>query len=121
MQDKTPTFIFALHRQEEIEEVCALLDVRLQALFDKPLPAKYVDVLLNITGKERRRWTKDGRLPATGHVMSSRTKGRFAVPLFSVDLIERLRNEPELIAQWRKEDAAGTMGIGTTAPDDVKT
>lgn len=95
-----------MERWEEIMGACITLDMRLQALFNQPLSAKYVDILLGITGRERRRWAKDGRLPAVGHLMSSRTKSRFTVRLFSVDLVGELRRDPGLIARWRQEDAA---------------
>lgn len=54
--------------------------------FDQPLPAKHVDVLLGISAKERRRWSKDGCLPSAGQLSSSRTQRRFTlrVPPFAL-------------------------------------
>lgn len=78
--------------------------MKLRKLFNEPLHAKHVDELLGISAKERRRWSKDGRLPASGYLSSNRTERRFTLRIFSVDEIDRLRRNPAQITRWRKDD-----------------
>lgn len=90
--------------ENDMLEVFRRLDQRLTDIFEAPLPAKLVDGLLGITASERRRWSKDGRLPPCGSRASTRSNTRFHLPVFKVDLIQRLREDPQLIAWWRSED-----------------
>lgn len=89
------------------------LDRRLTGIFEAPLPAKLVDGLLGITARERRRWWKDGRLRPCGYRTSTRSGTRFHLPVFAVDLIHSLRQDPQIIAQSRQDDALPELHIGT--------
>lgn len=112
---EVPTFVFAPTDRDVVDVGCSALDQRLRAVFDEPLPAKRVDALLAITSSERRRWTKDGRLPPMGTLSSSRTQHNFNVPIFSVELIRRLVQQPEVIARWREADAADRTREGSAS------
>jgi len=111
-----PAFLFSLDRSERLDDICQVLDMRLRSVFNEPLPAKHVDVLLGISAKERRRWSKDGRLPSVGHLSSSRTQRRFTLRVFSVDVIDRLRRDPAKIAKWREDDADESPDSGQGLP-----
>jgi hypothetical protein len=62
---------------------------------------------LNITKRERLRWTKDGRLPRSGAVLVKRAHV-VAVPTYAVSLVEELMALPAILAIWRDQDALET-------------
>lgn len=97
-----PRFGFDLSRKEELLDSLDRLDAQLARIFEAPLPAKLVDSLLGISATERRRWSKDGRLPPCGSRMSTRGGSRFNLPIFAVDLVRALRQNPQIIAKWRR-------------------
>lgn len=116
IHEDPPAFVFSSDWSEEIADVCQALDNRLQALFNQPLPAKHVDAVLGISPKERRRWSKDGRLPSAGQLSSSRTQRRFTLRVFAVDVVDRLRRDPGQIAIWREHDRHGALKGGQEMP-----
>jgi hypothetical protein len=75
----------------------------------RPLTPRLVAEALNISGQERVRWTKDGRLPQSGQMLV-RGKQLLAVPPYSVMLIEQLAARPEVLTAWREHDAAPRSG-----------
>ncbi|WP_420408169.1 hypothetical protein [Hoeflea sp.] len=77
---------------------------RLSALYDSPIPPKALEKILHITPKERREWTKDGRLPAMDKQTSNRASNRFSVSVYSPVKVAKLHNNPEIIADWRRHD-----------------
>lgn len=95
--DDWPTFGFEMNLLDEVQMLCQRLDLRLRRLFMEPISAKHVDTVLDISGKERRRWAKYGRLPACGHHLSNRTKDNFTVKTYDVDTVEKLLNRPGTI------------------------
>ncbi|MGN6768179.1 MAG: hypothetical protein ACTHJY_23815 [Rhizobiaceae bacterium] len=101
-----PYFVFTPQGREELYKSCRRLDSRLAALIEEPITGKVVDHLLGISAAERRRWSKDGRLTPCGSRTSRRGRARFNFPIFSLNRIEMLRNEPELIERWREQDEA---------------
>ena len=98
--------VFTPQGREELYKSCRRLDSRLAALIEEPITGKVVDHLLGISAAERRRWSKDGRLTPCGSRTSRRGRARFNFPIFSLNRIEMLRNEPELIERWREQDEA---------------
>ncbi|MBF7014007.1 hypothetical protein QUC32_04145 [Novosphingobium resinovorum] len=77
---------------------------RLVELAKRPLTPKELLAVLPLTNKERVRWTKDGRLTPSGSV--SIRKGQIvSVPTYSVSQVERLLGAPQVICDWREEDA----------------
>jgi hypothetical protein len=76
----------------------------------RPLTPRLVGAALGISGRERARWTKDGRLPHSGHVVARRGNP-FSIPTYSVEVIEKLAGHPEIVTAWREQDTAAQ---GTT-------
>jgi hypothetical protein len=71
----------------------------------RPLTPRLVVMALGISGRERARWTKDGRLPPSGQVFAHRGH-LLSVPTYSVRLVEDLAARPEISTAWREQDAA---------------
>ena len=70
----------------------------------RPLTPRLVVAALGISGQERARWTKDGRLPSSAE---PRCGGQaLAIPTYSFAVIERLLSSPDMLAAWRDQDAA---------------
>lgn len=69
----------------------------------RPLTPRELLQLLPISKAERVRWTKDGRLPQSGSVWM-RKADLIAVPTYSSELVERLRQRLDLIEAWRLQD-----------------
>jgi hypothetical protein len=65
---------------------------------------KLVEKILKITSKERTRWTKDGRLPASG--VGTFGRGNHKVRHFFHPLLDitYLVANPHIIENWRRED-----------------
>jgi hypothetical protein len=74
----------------------------------RPLTPRLVVMALGISGRERARWTKDGRLPPSGQVFAHRGH-LLSVPTYSVGLVEELLAHPEILTVWREQDAAGAQ------------
>ncbi len=72
----------------------------------RPLTPRLVAPALGISGQERARRTKDGRLPQSGQDLVRR-RGLLAVPTYAVRLVEELAAHPEVLAAWRDRDARG--------------
>jgi hypothetical protein len=79
----------------------------LAEIASRPLTPRLLVTALNITTKERLRWTKDGRLPRSGAVLVKRAHV-VAVPTYAVSLVEELIARPDIIAAWRDQDALET-------------
>ena len=82
------------------------LAVALARIAWRPLTPQLVAAALGISGQERARWTKDGRLPHSDQVHDRRGGGRLPIPTYTVALIEDLAVHPETLAAWRAQDAA---------------
>jgi len=86
-----------------IKNVLIELDQNLNSIANRPLTHRMVEQLLGITARERLRWTKDGRLPRSGH--ASFQKGRtILIATHPVDKISDLLARPEIVAAWREDD-----------------
>ena len=79
----------------------------LAEIASRPLTPRLLVAALNITTKERLRWTKDGRLPRSGAVLIKRAHV-IAVPTYAVSLVEELMAQPDILAAWRDQDALET-------------
>jgi hypothetical protein len=71
----------------------------------RPLTPRLVGAVLGISGQERARWTKDGRLPHSGQV-AARRGNPVSIPTYSVEVIENLAGHPEIVSAWREQDIA---------------
>jgi hypothetical protein len=89
---------------DDIQRVCTIAEHRLSRLKQEPLTAKMVEEILAITGAERRRWSKDGRLPNAGHALFSQGRKQVGLFLYPPDAIRQLANRPDQIADWRSRD-----------------
>jgi hypothetical protein len=91
------------------------IDLMLDRYANERLTPRMVEEILGITGAERRRWTKDGRLPKSGMASHHRGPQLFYLSLHPPKKIEQLANSPDLIAQWRNEDAARLSELRRTS------
>lgn len=80
------------------------LDARLLSHLEAPLSPREVETHLDISGRERIAWTKDGRLPSCQRRSSSRSSDRFLIPFFSAELVHSLGESREIIEEWRAMD-----------------
>jgi hypothetical protein len=85
-------------------ELLSEIDAALDAFRKQRLHPLVVEEILGITASERRRWTKDGRLPQSG--MDSFGCGRQSIhfPLRPATKIAELARRPATIEAWRHED-----------------
>lgn len=90
-------------RIAQINSVLKDIDEAFDAIAERPLPSGMVEQALDITARERLRWTKDGRLRTTGIEIIRRNQ-RVALNLYSVKEIERLLHDPHMIGSWRDTD-----------------
>jgi len=95
-----------------VSGACALIAGKLGDLADalaeiawRPLTPRLVGAVLGISCQERARWTKDGRLPHSGHVVDRRGNP-VSIPTYSVEVIEKLAGHPEIVTAWGEQDAA---------------
>jgi hypothetical protein len=79
----------------------------LAEIASRPLTPRLLVAALNITTKERLRWTKDGRLRRSGAALVKRAHV-VAVPTYAVSLVEELIARPDILAAWRDQDALET-------------
>ncbi|HUN94985.1 MAG TPA: hypothetical protein VMU69_01945, partial [Bradyrhizobium sp.] len=70
--------------------MCDLVERRLEQLRQQPLTAKIVEEILSITAVERRRWTKDRRLPNAGHTFFSQGKKQVGLFVYPPEVIRDL-------------------------------
>jgi hypothetical protein len=80
------------------------IDRRIAAIVAAPLSGAAVERLLGITGEERRRWTRDGRLPTCAKSVAGRSGHLFSLPLYAADIVLQLDQRPATIASWREAD-----------------
>ncbi|WP_036051299.1 hypothetical protein [Bradyrhizobium sp. Tv2a-2] len=102
--------------EEDILRVCAIAEQRLMRLQQEPLTAKMVEEILGITGAERRRWSKDGRLPNAGHALFSQGRKQVGIFLYPPDAIRQLAKRLDTIADWRLRDKDPAFNRETPPP-----
>lgn len=79
----------------------------LDAFGQEQLYPRVVEEILGITSRERRRWTKDGRLHKSGAGSFYRGRQPIHFSLHPALQIAALSKSPEIIESWRKADAKG--------------
>jgi hypothetical protein len=89
----------------DLVDLLSAIDKALDAFRQERLYPKVVEEILGITSRERRRWTKDGRLPKSGTGSFRRGRQSIHFALHPPQEIARLSKNPEIIAAWRKADA----------------
>jgi hypothetical protein len=80
----------------------------LDAFRQERLEPKVVEEILCITGHERRRWVKDGRLPKSGTGQFRKGRQVFQFYLHPAEEIAKIAKNPQIIAEWRKADREKT-------------
>ncbi|WBU32425.1 hypothetical protein OOZ54_12005 [Rhodopseudomonas palustris] len=81
------------------------IDAEIVAFQAERIHPKELDEILTITPHERRRWTKDGRLPTSGHTSFRNGKKSVFLVLYPPTPIRALADRPEQIEAWRRTDA----------------
>jgi hypothetical protein len=59
---------------------------------------------LNITSRERLRWTKDGRLRTSGQLQARQGTIFYSVLTYSISEVEKLVASPDILHAWRGQD-----------------
>jgi hypothetical protein len=101
--------------ETEILQLCTVAERRLARLQQEPLTAKMVEEILSITAVERRRWSKDGRMPTSGRAFFSQGKKQVGLFVYSPETIRKLATRPDVIADWRRQDV-GTPAFHNDSP-----
>jgi hypothetical protein len=97
--DKLPSLLFEI-------------DAALDAFRRQQLHPRVVEEILGIAAEERRRWTKDGRLPQSGS-RSFRRGQSIHFALHPAAKTEALARRPEKIEAWRTQDKSASLaGVG---------
>lgn len=94
-----------------LEKAATVIDERLDVLQREKLTGKMVEEILGITSQERRRWTKEGRLPTSGRTFIKRGKNRVSLPLYSPEDIVPLAQSADLLGDWRSAAALSQAKI----------
>lgn len=81
------------------------VDQMLEAFQNERLEPKAVEEILGITAQERRRWSKDGRLPKSGTGQFKKGQHVFQYFLHPADGIAKIARDPQIIARWRVLDS----------------
>jgi hypothetical protein len=107
---------FSAERAAAVARAIEILDGDIDALKRKPLTPKTVKSVLGITGVERVRWSRDGRLPAMEDP-SFFGSGCRSVPFhtYRPETIATLMADPRILATWREIDARQAMGKDSMA------
>jgi hypothetical protein len=93
------------HAYDQLPNLLFEIDAALDAFQKQRLYPPVVEEILGITSSERRRWTKDGRLPRSG--MGSFGRGgqsKIFFALHPAEKIAALALQPATIEAWRRED-----------------
>jgi len=84
------------------------LDGHIQRLATGPFTPRMVSSLLDITSRERLRWSKDGRLKISG-ALTFHPGHTVTIPSYDADEIVALATNPAVIAQWRLQDKSADI------------
>jgi hypothetical protein len=103
-QDKRKV-LFSLPQLSEAQRLVEELRTRMARIALFPIGQSRVEQLLGITRSECNRWTKNGRIRSSGHVIISRGGSvRIRRPTYSPVTVGNILDQPELIERWRRED-----------------
>jgi hypothetical protein len=89
---------------EDLAGACLAVEGKLEALRLKPLSSRAVEMVLSISSAERRRWSKDGRLPHIGNALVKIGKKQLSLFVYSPATIQAIASAPSRITQWREQD-----------------
>ncbi|MFT3938117.1 hypothetical protein [Rhodopseudomonas sp.] len=95
-------------RSIDMSTLLAAVDAEIVAFQAERIHPKELDEILTITPHERRRWTKDGRLPTSGHTSFRNGKKSVFLVLYPPAPIRALVDRPEQIESWRRADAVAS-------------
>lgn len=107
VSDTSMAFI-SMGLARQLHHQLRMTDERLTAIIEAPVPPRVVEKCLGITGRERNRWMKDGRLPSCARHRSNRTETSFSIPYFPAELVNELCKRPDVVGGWREMD--GQLG-----------
>jgi hypothetical protein len=103
-QDKRKV-VFSLAQLSEAQRLVEKLKARMAKIALFPIGQSQVEQLLGITRSECNRWTKNGRIRSSGHLIISRGGSlRIQLPTYSPVTVGNILDQPELIERWRRED-----------------
>ena len=88
----------------DLSGLLSAIDTALDAFREERLYPRVLEEILGITARERRRWTKDGRLPKSGLGSFRRGQNTIYFALHPARKIAALAAKPETIEAWRNED-----------------
>jgi hypothetical protein len=93
---------------DEITRICLAVEAKLETLRLKPLSSRAVETVLSISSAERRRWSKDGRLPHVGNALVKIGTKQLSLFLYCPTVIQLIVRTPDTIRRWRQQDVAAT-------------
>lgn len=102
-----------------LQSLLAAVDAEVDAFRNERLHPKEVEEILAITARERRRWTKDGRLPTSGHTSFRRGQNSIHLLPYPPDDITSLAGQREQIEAWRRQDQQHAGTPADAADDEV--
>jgi hypothetical protein len=107
MADAGQTIMAYWARRDFERAILAISDAdrMIDAFRKERLTPKIVEEVLGISAHERRRWTKDGRLPKSGTGQFKKGRQVFQFYLHPVEKIAKLAASPKIIAEWREADS----------------
>jgi hypothetical protein len=88
---------FPPHAADKLPDLLSEIDAALDAFRKQRLHPLVVEEILGITPSERRRWTKDGRLPQSGSGSFGRGRQSIHFALRPAAKIAALARQPEMI------------------------
>lgn len=91
----------------DVNEALRKLDVRVNTINRRPVGGRFVEEVLQISSKQRRRWSKDGHLPTAG----SESIRNVSMFLYSAVDILLLAEDMTTIRRWRVEDTRADMPV----------
>lgn len=89
----------------DLAGLLSVIDSVLDEFREERLHPRVVEEILGITPRERRRWTKDGRLPKSGSGSFRRGQNTIHFSLHPARKIAALAGKPGMIETWRQDDA----------------
>jgi hypothetical protein len=92
------------HEIAVLRNLVSELDAALDAFRKERLHPRVVEEILGITARERRDWTKDGRLPTSGSGAFQGGQQAIHFPLYPAAEIAALAEQREMVEAWRRED-----------------
>jgi hypothetical protein len=88
----------------ELRAILKAIDSAIDAYGRDRLAGRHVEAILRIAPRERRKWTKNGRLPRSGSVSFTRGNKKIYLPVYRADKIALLAADPSAIDAWRQAD-----------------